>query len=189
MNRKEKYTNLALKEALIRLLAQKDIDKITVTQICQQADVNRATFYLRYNTIEEFYFAVVKEWADEIMAETRRRIKSADQEDLLHKSIKFSLESIRANKSLVPVVLKINSGFIFEQTLAMMDEGTPVNDDLRFHFKFFMEGVKGIMLHWLANNCEDDIDDLTDKISSVFGLIFPNPVANHPKTSVYGTEK
>lgn len=185
MNRKERYTNAALKEALITLLEQKDIDKITVTQICQQAEINRATFYLRYNTIDEFYTAVVKEWAEEIMEEHRKQLRTHGQKEILREAIIQSLESIRANKTLVPVMLKINSSFVFEKTLAMMDEGMPANDGLRFYYQFFMEGVKGIMLYWLANDCEEDIGTLADKISSVFHLMFSQSISSHPQTSSY----
>lgn len=56
MNRQEsKYFNTAslFYEALIILLEQKDIDYITVKEICEKAGVNRSTFYLHYDTIDD----------------------------------------------------------------------------------------------------------------------------------------
>ena len=38
-------------EALLALLEKKDLPYITVKEICQQAGVNRSTFYLHYETI------------------------------------------------------------------------------------------------------------------------------------------
>ena len=49
MNKSEsKYFNTALRldEALIELLEEKDLEYITVKEICQRAGVNRSTFYL-----------------------------------------------------------------------------------------------------------------------------------------------
>ena len=40
-------------EALITLLEKKDLAYITVKEICQQANVNRSTFYLHYETIAD----------------------------------------------------------------------------------------------------------------------------------------
>ena len=54
MNRSEsKYFNTArlMDEAFIELLARKDLEFITVKEICQKAGVNRSTFYLHYETI------------------------------------------------------------------------------------------------------------------------------------------
>ena len=56
MNRSEsKYFNTALRmdEALIALLEEKDLEFITVKEICQRAGVNRSTFYLHYETIAD----------------------------------------------------------------------------------------------------------------------------------------
>ena len=53
MNKSEsKYFNTALRmnEALIALLETKDLEYITVKEICHQAGVNRSTFYLHYET-------------------------------------------------------------------------------------------------------------------------------------------
>ena len=40
-------------EALIALLEKKDLEYITVKEICHQAGVNRSTFYLHYESIAE----------------------------------------------------------------------------------------------------------------------------------------
>ena len=56
MNKSEsKYFNTALRmdEALIELLEHKDLEYITVKELCQQAGVNRSTFYLHYDTISD----------------------------------------------------------------------------------------------------------------------------------------
>lgn len=46
-------TNRALKEAFEELVLEKDVDKITITELTKRAGVNRKTFYLHYETIEE----------------------------------------------------------------------------------------------------------------------------------------
>ena len=56
MNKSEsKYFNTALcmDEALISLLKVKDLEYITVKEICEKAGVNRSTFYLHYETIAD----------------------------------------------------------------------------------------------------------------------------------------
>lgn len=56
MNKSEsKYFNTAafMDEALIALLEVKDLEYITVKEICEKAGVNRSTFYLHYETIDD----------------------------------------------------------------------------------------------------------------------------------------
>ena len=56
MNKSEsKYLNTArlMDEAFILLLDKKDYEYITVKEICAKAGVNRSTFYLHYETIND----------------------------------------------------------------------------------------------------------------------------------------
>ena len=56
MNKNEsKYfgTAILFDEALIYLLEKKDIEYITIKEICNKAGVNRSTFYLHYESIND----------------------------------------------------------------------------------------------------------------------------------------
>ena len=56
MNKSEsKYYNTALlmDQALLLLLEKKEYDFITVKEVCEKAGVNRSTFYLHYETMDD----------------------------------------------------------------------------------------------------------------------------------------
>ena len=56
MNKQEskyQYTASLMDEALLLLLEQKEFDAITVKEVCQKAGVNRSTFYLHYETMND----------------------------------------------------------------------------------------------------------------------------------------
>lgn len=56
MNKQEskyQYTASLMDEALLLLLEQKEYDAITVKEVCQKAGVNRSTFYLHYETMND----------------------------------------------------------------------------------------------------------------------------------------
>ena len=50
-NSRSRKTREWLKEALLRLLARRDILDVTVSRLCQEAGVNRSTFYAHYQDI------------------------------------------------------------------------------------------------------------------------------------------
>ena len=52
---KEKYSSTAflMDESLIQLLNEKDYEYITVKEVCKKAGVNRSTFYLHYESIDD----------------------------------------------------------------------------------------------------------------------------------------
>lgn len=49
MDARVRYTQKVLKESLLSLLKDKPINKITVTEVCGLAELNRATFYAHYS--------------------------------------------------------------------------------------------------------------------------------------------
>ncbi|MDO4555113.1 MAG: TetR family transcriptional regulator [Lachnospiraceae bacterium] len=52
-DRRTIYTKNVIRDSLLALLTQNSYEKITVTSICKQAEITRATFYLHYNNIDE----------------------------------------------------------------------------------------------------------------------------------------
>ena len=59
-----RYTQRVLKEALLRLLRDKPVNKITVKEVCQLADLNRATFYAHYSDCFDLLDCIEKELVD-----------------------------------------------------------------------------------------------------------------------------
>ena len=52
-DRRVRYTKQAIRDGFLRLLAEKPIEKISVTEICREADINRGTFYAHYSDVDD----------------------------------------------------------------------------------------------------------------------------------------
>ena len=48
-------TKANLQGALIELLQNKELDKISISELCKKANVNRGTFYLHYQDVAELF--------------------------------------------------------------------------------------------------------------------------------------
>lgn len=53
MDRRTRYTRQTIKDILLEELKTKPYSKITVTEICKQAEMNRGTFYLHYYDMDD----------------------------------------------------------------------------------------------------------------------------------------
>ena len=47
--RRVRYTKKVLRDSLLKCMRQKPIRKITVKEVCEMAELNRATFYSHYH--------------------------------------------------------------------------------------------------------------------------------------------
>lgn len=59
-------TKRLLRESLIRLMSKKELRKISISELCKEANINRATFYNHYNTPHDLLLEIEKEMAKEV---------------------------------------------------------------------------------------------------------------------------
>lgn len=67
-------TQKAIKNAFTEMLLEMDYEKITIKELCERATINRRTFYLHYDTIDDLLFSIQKD----ITKEFFDRIKNYD---------------------------------------------------------------------------------------------------------------
>ncbi|MCD8146392.1 MAG: TetR/AcrR family transcriptional regulator [Clostridiales bacterium] len=53
LDRRQRKTRQAIQNALLSLMKEKPLSKITVSELAATADVNRKTFYNHYSNIQE----------------------------------------------------------------------------------------------------------------------------------------
>lgn len=61
-------TNRAIRETFLRLRARKPLEKITVKELCQEAQINKSTFYTHYEDIYALSAAIETEAVAHILS-------------------------------------------------------------------------------------------------------------------------
>jgi len=65
-NRRVRYTQMVIRQSFLELLETRPIEKITVTDICAKADINRGTFYAHYADPYDLLARIEQELLDKI---------------------------------------------------------------------------------------------------------------------------
>ena len=68
MDKRIVKTREAIFSAFLDLAAQKDINKISVVELCEKADINKSTFYLHYKSIDECFQSCFSFFSSQIVA-------------------------------------------------------------------------------------------------------------------------
>lgn len=66
VDRRVLYTKMFLRESLLELMKEKPIGKITPTELCRRADINRNTFYTHYDSPEALLHSIQNELFEQI---------------------------------------------------------------------------------------------------------------------------
>lgn len=187
MNKSEsKYYNTALlmDEALLLLLEKKEYEFITVTEICEKAGVNRSTFYLHYQNMDDLLYETIelinnkfKEAFDNELIEPAHLNKNElfliDDNHLIP-----YLNFLKENKNIYKLIH--NNPFIFkkQETLenmynnlfsVILDKYGVVNEEKEYIFAFFSFGLVAIIQKWIENDCKDDIFKIANIMKKVIG--------------------
>ena len=188
MNKSEsKYFNTALRmdKALIALLEEKDLEYITVKEICHQAGVNRSTFYLHYETIADL--------VNETLEMINRRFLSyfpQQEEDVLgnmdsrerkglvlvtREYLLPYLRFIQDNKKVYRAAFRnpssmqahVRYGELKQHILGPILERFEIPASHRpYYMAYYVEGIIAIVKEWLRQDCADEVEMIAGIIES-----------------------
>lgn len=172
---KPEYKNVSrskrlIKEAVSKLLLEKDISKIRITEVTALADINRGTFYAHYRDV----YDVVEQMQNEFVEVLCDSIHNYPPLSLLKNPLPFIIEVadyIRENMELYQTLVqrdggsqiskKMNSIFI-EQLFSespYIPEGTDAKE-LKLCLSYIMAGCMGVLERWLNNEISYTFDEL-----------------------------
>ena len=95
-DRRTRYTKKVIREVYIELLSELPSSKITVTEVCRRADINRGTFYLHYESLPCVMKDLENEVYDEIVAFIHGSL--ADEENRQNLSDDFFIREFQNRK-------------------------------------------------------------------------------------------
>lgn len=184
-NRRTLYSKMVIKESFIKLLQYNELHKITVTDICREADINRGTFYNYYSdpfnllkSIEDDFFNIVIDYLSD-------NSKYKTTVSKLTKIFEFAIENKDLSKILIS---KLGDDEIFERILLITNENDinqikkHINNNnktyINYLTEFMIKGSVGIVESWIKNDFKESpteiaqiINDILLKIEDMVGLI------------------
>lgn len=157
MNRRVRITRKLIQEALLELLETQPLEKITVTDVCAAADVNRSTFYAHYTDVGQLLLEIENDVLDHL---PRIPEPSDSQPDIrLSAILEGFFEYVCHNKRLfrILIVRLDNDGFsnrlVQAAILAYSDTSA---DQLtlpeRYVYTYCVSGIIGMLKRWIDDD-------------------------------------
>ena len=192
MNKAEsKYFNTAVRfnKALLSLLEKKPFEFVTISELCEEAGVNRSTFYLHYeNTadlLKEAMAYVLDNFASYFSVDLESiasKYENCDLQELnfinekyLHPYLSFIKENQRLFAAVLSQPTTFDSKAMFQRLFD--DVFHPVlnrfhypKDEQHYVMMFYLNGITAIITEWLKDACSKSIEEISSIIHyCIFG--------------------
>ena len=177
VDRRVKYTLTALKEAMIKLLQEQHISKISVVSLCKVADVNRSTFYTHFKDHYDLLQYITQEALDNIQI----YLKELNRENSTNISIQVLiqiLDYVKENEDVFIALLSDNCDpNIQHEIMGMMKIVSPHDYkdlDARtkdYYMLFQINGCISILQKWLQDETPESTEEMSLLLLKVLGKI------------------
>ena len=134
-NQRAVETENRIKYVFLNLLKEKDISRISVSEICKRAEIHRTTFYVHY-----------KDVADLIELIQMHRAFFCTYMDALGK--------MDLTYDRLPAELKDN----IDRIMPVM--GYASREELLYHQTFFTEGLSAVIRRWIRRGCQESPEEM-----------------------------
>ena len=166
-NQRIRLTKKLLKDALIKLLHQKSIDAISVTELCKCAEINRVTFYKYYRNPSD----VLTEIKSEILSGIEERI-STYKNNSFH--LISALQFFQERHDELIILIKNIPGNEWEEWLFYSPNIREIllenhlkeynETDKERAYLFICNGSYSIIRKWMMEGCLESPESIADFI-------------------------
>ena len=186
MNKSESkyyHTSLLMNQALIELLNKKEYQYITIKEICKKAGVNRSTFYLHYDNINDLLYETIDNLNKEFFLcfgeeerDITKKIQNNRKEELVLITPKYLmpyLEHVKKNKVVYqvsakyPMLMQSLKKYKYLQKEILFPIFSSFNileNEKKYISAYYINGVYAIVDEWIKRDCQDDTSFICDLI-------------------------
>lgn len=161
IDRRVKYTKMVLKQSLIKLLGKKNISQITIKEICEDADINRATFYAhysdQYDLLQKIEGELLKDISSYLAEHTQNKAEMVDMMERI-------FDYIKENAALCRLLLIERGDLDFQRHVMMLVYDNYINEftcggsiskeDAEYIYSFTIIGSIGAIQKWIDDGMQ-----------------------------------
>ena len=167
MNRKIQMTKRFIRLALFECLKEKDINKITISSLCEKADINRSTFYKYYCS----QYDVIKEMEQEVIQLINEQLNNQPKETSFIQLLQF----LKSNKETIKIFFECNVDNEFPKQVLALDS---INNQLEqfsqndpYIKNYILFGSLATIQQWIDAGCIESCEEIANIINHIVGKL------------------
>lgn len=171
MDARVRYTKMVIQQSFVTMLKQKPLNKITVKEICEKAEINRATFYKYYADAYDLLEKMEEQLLSELQIVIQESLKDGVRNTLLR-----ILEKIKGDGELYIALFSEygDTSFpmkIFRRCYNESEEEIhkkyPEMTEVQrvWLYSYIAQGCSGILNYWISHGLKESAKEVSEFIS------------------------
>lgn len=172
-------TNKILFDALLKLMKKKSFEKIKISDICEEALINRSTFYAHYEDKYELLMALFEEQKISLLEKLENNENNNFSKEYLMELLNIIINHIDDNRDIYSAILSNNrNGILIDFLIDVIERD--VSDKLKDNndiknsnlpldiiVKFYSGGLINIGMSWLTRKEKYNKEQLLSYINEL----------------------
>lgn len=167
-NKRKKASQEKIEKIFVELIQAKEINEISVTDICKIAKLNRSTFYANYLDV----YDLADKIREKLEIEVANLYKEEKEQNYNSNDFLKLFHHMQENQIFYRTYFKLNMDKVtklseFEYDTHLAKE---IYEDkhIEYHIAFFMAGFNAIIKKWLFNGCKETPEEMNEIIKSEY---------------------
>ena len=158
-NKRRKDSQEKIERVFVQLIQRKNISEISISTICEKANLNRSTFYANYLDIYDLAEKVKEKMANDFAEFQISNNSKHDPNGYLN-----LFKYIKENQIFFKTYFKLESISMTPVNQYNIDLATKYynNEYIDYHIEFFRAGLNAIIKKWLNNGCPETPEVMTN---------------------------
>ncbi len=152
-----RYTKMVIENNFLELLQEKPVAKITVTELCQKAQINRATFYKHYLDVPDLLEKLEEKLFDQIRDIFRNHSLDFERSllNLMEHTRKEGMRfMVLGTENGDPNLMAKTFRLCYENAYPIVERNLPQmkNAQREMLYQFMSQGAGAILTYWIQDD-------------------------------------
>lgn len=166
-NKRRRESQRMIEDALIQLVKNYNGKKISVTDICNVAKVNRTTFYANYLDLEDLIDKITQRESEKNLALFTDFFNGDDKAFLKYFNWIYDNQQFFKNY----IALGFNRNYYLLNSSEVLKEIKEIGE---YKLEFFQSGFSSIVVKWLKRDCEETPEEMCEILKDILKFEIKN---------------
>ncbi len=170
-NKRRRESVMKIENVFVELLQTKELEQISVSEICKKADINRSTFYANFVDIYDLAEKIIARLWEEFLSLYANEAEEVHKGEDVKSRMDFTKLFIHISENQLLYKTYFKLGDMNLEIVGFDEDVAELFFDMKYidyHIEFFKHGLNAIIKKWLSGGCKETPEQMQSILHSEY---------------------